>query len=62
MKNNIATFEALILSIELAHEVEARSVKVYSDSQLTVKQVNVRYKVRHQSMIKYLAKAKQVIK
>lgn len=38
--NNIVEYKALILIFELAWEVGAQFVKVYSDSQLVIKQVN----------------------
>lgn len=59
--NNIVEYEALILSLKLAREVSVQIVKVFSDSQLIVKQVNETYKARGQLMEKYLLKANKVI-
>ena len=34
--NNKAKYEALIVSLRLAHELQARNVKIFSNSQLVV--------------------------
>lgn len=47
-----------MLSLELAKEVEEIIVKLYIDSQLVVKQVNIRYETR--GLMKYLAKVKSL--
>ncbi len=44
--NNIAEYRALILALEKAQKFRAKSLTVYSDSQLIVNQVNGDYRVR----------------
>ena len=41
--NNVAEYEALIAGLRLAKELRVRNLKVYSDSQLVVNQVNDAY-------------------
>ena len=38
--NNKAEYEALIVGLHLAHELQVRNVKIFNDSQLVVNQVN----------------------
>ena len=38
--NNEAEYEAFIAGLRLAKELQARSIQIYSDSQLVVNQVN----------------------
>jgi ribonuclease HI len=49
--NNVAEYQALIHALRWARERGARSVRVYSDSELVVRQVNGQYKVKHPDMI-----------
>lgn len=58
---NAAEYEALIWSLEIATEVNAYAVKVFSGSQLVIEQVNRRYESMVQSMMQYLSKAKKVM-
>ena len=39
--NNEAKYEALIVGLHLAHELEVCNVKIFSDSQLVVNQVMI---------------------
>ena len=57
--NNKAEYEALIASLCLQRELRARNVKIFSDSQLIVNQVNDIYLVRGKKMVAYLEKAKE---
>ena len=59
---NAAEYEALITRLKLAIEVRAENLKVYSDSQLVVNQVKYAYQVKEPSIIKYVQKAKQLLK
>ena len=50
------------LSLRLANELKVCHLKVYSDSQLVVYQVNDTYQVKGEKMIAYLEKVKDLIK
>lgn len=52
--NNEAEYEALVNRIKRAHKLEAREVRVRSDSKLIVDQVLREYEVREERMEKYL--------
>ena len=60
--NNAAEYEALLTRLKLAVEVRVKHLKVYSDSQLVVNQVKGTYQVKEPSIIKYMQKAKQLLK
>ena len=60
--NNAAEYEALITRLKLAIEVRTENLKVYSDSQLVVNQVKDAYQVKEPSIVKYVQKAKQLLK
>jgi ribonuclease HI len=49
--NNVAEYQALILALRWARGHGARTVRVFSDSELVVRQVNGQYKVKHPDMI-----------
>ena len=57
--NNEAEYEALIASLCLARKLQVRNVKIFSDSQLVVNQVNDIYLARGEKMAAYLDKAKE---
>ena len=46
MSNNKAEYEALITGLGLAKELQVRNLRIYSDSQLVVNQVNDVYQPR----------------
>lgn len=48
--NNVAEYEALLQALRFAERRGATRVKVYSDSELVVRQVNGQYKVKHPDM------------
>ncbi|KAL0294949.1 UNVERIFIED_CONTAM: hypothetical protein Sradi_6859100 [Sesamum radiatum] len=52
--NNEAEYEALVISMRIAHEAGAKHLLAYSDSQLVVKQVEGTYEAKEESMIQYL--------
>ena len=56
--NNNAEYEALILGLWLAKELQAHNIQIYSNSQLVVNQVNDIYLARGDMMAAYLEKAK----
>lgn len=49
--NNVAEYQGLINGLRFALEQGARRVRVYSDSELVVRQVEGRYKVKHAGMV-----------
>ena len=60
--NNVAEYETLLTGLKLAIEVRAEHLKVYFDSQLVVNQVKGTYQVKEPSIIKYVQRAKQLLK
>jgi ribonuclease HI len=49
--NNVAEYQALLHGLRYALEHGARGVRVFSDSQLVVRQIEGSYKVKHPDMI-----------
>ncbi|KAK1568798.1 hypothetical protein Q3G72_028909 [Acer saccharum] len=58
--NNEAEYEALIAGLDLVKSLNVKIIKVRSDSQLVVRQVNGTYEARDQRMSAYLNKVKQL--
>src|SRR6201995_2830285 len=56
--NNVAEYKALLRGLELASAHGASEVEVIGDSELVVRQVEGRYKVKHADMKVLHAKAK----
>jgi ribonuclease HI len=48
--NNVAEYRALLLGIRLAKELEAEEVELIGDSQLIVRQVQKKYKVKNEDL------------
>ncbi|MCD4830414.1 MAG: phosphoribosylglycinamide formyltransferase [Anaerohalosphaeraceae bacterium] len=48
--NNVAEYTALLLAVEKARELGAVDVKVFSDSELMVRQITGRYKVKNETL------------
>jgi ribonuclease HI len=49
--NNVAEYQALLHALRWARARGAPSVRVYSDSELVVRQVNGQYRVKHPDMV-----------
>jgi ribonuclease HI len=49
--NNVAEYQALIHALRYALEVGAQEVRIFSDSELVVRQIQGRYKVKHPDMV-----------
>ena len=49
--NNVAEYQALIHALRWARAHGARRVRVFSDSELVVRQVNGQYRVKHPDMV-----------
>lgn len=55
--NNKAVYEALIFCLKLARALGIRYLKVKSDSQLVVNNLNGKFQAKSENMSKYLSKA-----
>ena len=60
--NNKAEYEDVIVGLNLAHSMEAYQLKICSDSQLVVKQIEDFYEARGEKMILYLKKMQELLK
>lgn len=59
--NNIAEYEALIAGLEAAKPYEARKIVVRADSQLLIRQLEGRYKVKSEHLQPLHAKARALL-
>ncbi|GJS89967.1 putative nucleotidyltransferase, ribonuclease H [Tanacetum coccineum] len=59
--NNEAEYEALLAGLRIARKMKVSSIEVKVDSKLVANQINGAYEATKESMIKYLAKAKEFI-
>ena len=59
--NNVAEYRALLRGIELARAHGADEVELIGDSELIVRQIEGRYKVKHADMKELHAKAKKML-
>ncbi|GKC25673.1 reverse transcriptase domain-containing protein, partial [Tanacetum coccineum] len=59
--NNEAEYEALLAGLRIARKIKVSGIEVQVDSKLVANQINGTYKATKDSMIKYLAKAKEFI-
>ena len=59
VSNNETEYEALIVGLHLARELQVHNVKIFCYSQLVVNQVNDIYLVREEKMATYLDKSKE---
>jgi ribonuclease HI len=59
--NNIAEYTAAILGLEYAVKAGARSVKLFADSELLVKQLNGQYRVKNEGLKPLYLKVKELI-
>ena len=60
--NNFAEYSGLVAALEYALEHKVRAVKVYSDSELLVKQIKGEYKVRSEALVDIFREAKELIR
>ena len=51
--NNVTEYNALLISLQLAHEMGVRYFEVYGDSKLIVNKVKGEYEVRHEDLVPY---------
>jgi ribonuclease HI len=59
--NNVAEYQALIHALRYALDQGARRVRIASDSELVVRQMEGRYKVKHPDMIPLHAEARRLV-
>ncbi|GJY56359.1 reverse transcriptase domain-containing protein [Tanacetum coccineum] len=59
--NNEAEYEALLVRLRIARKMKVSGIEVKVDSKLVANQINGTYEATKESMIKYLAKAKEFI-
>ncbi|GKA89675.1 reverse transcriptase domain-containing protein [Tanacetum coccineum] len=59
--NNEAEYEALLAGLRIARKMKVSSIEVKVDSKLVANHINGAYEATKESMIKYLAKAKEFI-
>jgi ribonuclease HI len=59
--NNVAEYKALLLGIALASELGAEELELIGDSELIVRQVEGRYKVKHADMKDLHAQVKRAL-
>ena len=60
--NNVAEYMALIRGLEEALDMGNKSVEVYSDSELVVKQLNGEYKVKNEGLVPLYLHTRSLIK
>jgi ribonuclease HI len=49
--NNVAEYKAVLLGLELAHDLGAREVEIVNDSQLVARQIGGEYKVKNKGLM-----------
>ena len=51
--NNVAEYNALLIDLQLAHEMGVRYLEAYGDSKLIINQVKGEYKIRYEDLVPY---------
>jgi ribonuclease HI len=59
--NNVAEYQALIRGLEVAAEHHADRVEIRADSQLLVRQLEGRYRVKHDGLLPLYRRAKELL-
>ena len=60
--NNVAEYQALIHALRFALKRGAREIRICSDSELVVRQINGQYRVKHPDMIPLHAEASSLLR
>jgi ribonuclease HI len=60
--NNIAEYKALIRGLEEVKKINPERIDVYCDSQLVVKQLNKKYKVKNKGIIPLFNRVEEIIR
>ena len=50
---NVTEYNALLIGLQLAHEMRVRCLEAYDDSKLIVNQVKGEYEVHHEDLVPY---------
>jgi len=61
VSNNAAEYEALIIGLEIAHNMGLNTLSIYGDSQLIVNQLLGTYTVKKEGLVPYFKKAKELM-
>lgn len=59
--NNEAEYQALVYALNLARKLKLYDLKIYSDSELIVRQINGSYKVKNERMKRYHTQALKLL-
>ena len=59
--NNVAEYRALVAALEAAREFPARRVRIRADSQLLIRQLEGRYRVKQPHLRPYFERAKALL-
>jgi len=54
--NNVTEYNALLIGLQLAHEMGVRYLEAYGDSKLIANPVKGEYEVRHEDLVPYYHK------
>ncbi len=60
--NNIAEYSAVIRALKIALYFQAKNVRVRTDSELVVRQLNGQYKVKNEGLIPYFEQVSELMK
>jgi ribonuclease HI len=60
--NNVAEYRALLMGLELAHELGADEVEVVNDSELVARQIGGEYRVKHAGLKPLYLEAMQALR
>ena len=60
--NNVAEYQALIHALEFARRRGARRVRLFSDSELVVRQMSGAYRVKHPDMLPLHKRASELVR
>jgi ribonuclease HI len=60
--NNAAEYQALLLALKEAAKLQATGIRVRSDSELLVRQIEGRYRVKHPRLMELHARARHLIR
>ena len=60
--NNVAEYQALIMGLQTALEIEIQSLEVYGDSKLVIDQLLTNYEVKKEDLVPYFQLATQLLK
>src|SRR3954462_12911519 len=58
--NNVGEYNALLIGLQLAHQLGVRNLQAYGDSELVVNQLRGEYEVRNDDLIPYFNSALQM--